>query len=463
MARGVLIIEDEEILAKNVKKFLERNGYDAVMAHTAADGLRIFEKADVDVVLLDINLPDRHGLEVLAALRERNANAVVICVTGHGDVQIAVDAMKAGAADFVTKPVALGELKALIDKALGQQKLVTAVRHYAAAGGDDGASRLIGDSPQMQRLRDQIKSIANVERTQVEGPPAPVLIRGETGTGKELIARALHLEGPRRDAPFIELNCATLPAQLLESELFGHERGAFTDARERKLGLVEAADGGTLFLDEVGDLELPLQTKILKLLEDRTVRRVGGLRDRVVDVRFVSATNRPLEEWVKSGQYRSDLYYRLRVLTVEAPPLRDRQGDVRMLAESFLASHAARYGKKGMRFTAAAMARLEAHGWPGNVRELKNTIEQAVLTARGGAIEPDDLAIITRMDVVTPVVAQAGIGPVGESATTSLGELERGAIENALDRCGGNVTRAARLLGISRDTLRYRIEKYGLK
>lgn len=465
MACGILIVEDEEVLAKNIKKFLERHGYDAIVAHTAADGLRMFDEADVDLVLLDINLPDMHGLKVLEELRRRSSTIPVICVTGHGAVQTAVDAMKAGAADFIIKPVALSELKLLIDNTFGRERLASAVSYYNSGS---GAGQLLGHSPQVAQLRAQIEMIANAERDQVEGPPPPVLIRGETGTGKELIARALHLDGPRRDAPFIELNCAVLPPQLLESELFGHERGAFTDAKERKLGLVEAADGGTLFLDEIGDIELSVQTKLLKLLEDRTVRRVGGLRDRLVDVRFVSATNRPLEEWVQSGKFRSDLYYRLRVLIIEAPPLRAREGDARFLAEHFLDIFSRRYGRKPMRLSNGAIERIQKHTWPGNVRELKNTLEQAVLVARGDVVDETHLAIqplpdatIAQMQATQYTAPANGAAPL--ASPKSLDEVERNLIQDALAQSEGNVTHAARLLGISRDTLRYRLEKHGFR
>jgi transcriptional regulator with PAS, ATPase and Fis domain len=258
-----------------------------------------------------------------------------------------------------------------------------------------------------------------------------------------------------------------LPAQLLESELFGHERGAFTDAKERKLGLVEAADGGMLFLDEIGDLEPALQTKLLKLLEERTVRRVGGLRDRTVDVRFVSATNRPLEDWVREGKFRSDLYFRLRVLTIEAPPLRDRDGDVKQLGEYFLAKLSQRYGRVAMRFSESALSLLRRHNWPGNVRELKNTLEQAILMAKGAVVDADDLSMSQRLEKRAPVAnaldSLPRVSDDAEPSDWSLVEIERGVIADAFDKSKGDVTRAAKLLGISRDTLRYRLEKHRLR
>jgi DNA-binding NtrC family response regulator len=286
-----------------------------------------------------------------------------------------------------------------------------------------------------------------------------VLVTGETGSGKELVARAIHFEGGRRDRPFVELNCAALPGQLIESELFGHERGAFTDARERRIGLVEAAEGGTLFLDEVGEIAPEVQVKLLKFLEDRRVRRVGGTRDREVDVRIVAATNQSLEELVAAGRFRSDLYFRLRIVHLEIPPLRARSEDVLPLAERFLAEAAARYRRPGLAFGPAARRAMLAHAWPGNVRELRNAIEQAVAVAPADLIEPADLRLSGLAAGGMEGAASLGLLPDGG---VNLEALERSLIEQALSRANGNITAAARLLGLSRDTMRYRIEKFGL-
>lgn len=469
MARGILLIEDEEVLAKNIKRYMERHGYDTVVAGTGADGLRCFEQSDLDLVLLDLNLPDLHGLKVLDEMKRRNPRVPVVCVTGHGSVQTAVDAMKAGASDYIAKPVVLSELKLLIDRTLGQERLESALSYYnsrldSTTNSGSVASALLGNSPQMIRLREGIGAILEAERHLVDGAPPAVLIRGETGSGKELVARALHFEGPRRAAPFIELNCAALPMQLLEAEMFGYERGAFTDAKERKIGLVEAAHGGAVFLDEIGDIEMAVQLKLLKLLEDKVVRRVGGVRDRTVDVRFISATNRPLEELVRAGKFRSDLYYRLRVVTIEVPPLRAREGDAELLAEHFLALQARRYGRTGIRFSSRARERIRKYNWPGNVRELRNAIEQAVLTTRGEVIDEFNLGISPAADLAPELEA---LQPLSSEAVAvaegeTLEEVERKLITRALIQTGGNVTRAARLLGVSRDTLRYRIEKHNM-
>ncbi len=432
MARGILLIEDEQVLAKNIKRYLERHGYETLLAGTAAEGIRLFDESELDLILLDLNLPDMHGIQVLNELRSRSSRAIVVCVTGHGSVQTAVEAMKGGAYDYLTKPIVLSELKVLIDKAFGQERLESALSYYNShagfvwrAGVVPSLETLIGEAPLMVQLRERIGAIVEAERSLVEGTPPAVLIRGETGTGKELVARALHVEGPRRDAPFIELNCAAL-----------------------------------------------VQLKLLKLLEDRQVRRVGGVRDRVVDVRFISATNRPLEELIRLGKFRSDLYYRLRVVTIDVPPLRTRIGDAELLAKHFLAVHERRYGRSGMRFSDRALERIRKHIWPGNVRELRNAVEQAILSTPGDVIEEQNLGIVAMNQInldmkVRPLEADeaiyvsTGFEPFLPGPGT-LDEVERSLIGRALEQSQGNVTRAAKILGISRDTLRYRMEKHKL-
>jgi transcriptional regulator with PAS, ATPase and Fis domain len=313
----------------------------------------------------------------------------------------------------------------------------------------------------MVEFRQQVKRLLEAERRIVDGELPTVLITGETGTGKELVARALHFDGPRRNKPFAELNCSAIPPHLIESELFGYERGAFTDARERKLGLIESAEGGTLFLDEIGDLEAGVQVKLLKLLEDRMVRRLGSIREQKVDVRFVAATNRPLEQLVRDGKFRSDLYFRLRIVSLDLPPLRNRGADILTLAEVFLGQHVRRYGKKINSFSQEARQALLAHTWPGNVRELRNVIEHAVLLSNSEVIEPRHLSIgdiaPVKLDDVPGQLKPANFPEYGGD---QLEHVERDLIERALTRSGGNVTLAARSLGVSRDTLRYRLKKH---
>ncbi|MCK9986373.1 MAG: two-component system, NtrC family, response regulator AtoC [Azoarcus sp.] len=469
MGRAILVIEDEAVLGKNIRIYLERSGYDVRVAGSAEDGLAMLDVFKPDAVILDFNLPGLNGLEALTRVRAFDSGIPVIMITGHGTVELAVEAMKSGARDFLTKPVALGKLKLLIDKAFDEKQRDSALDYYHRREADatDLAS-LFGDSPPMVALKNTLRQLLDAE-SQLQDTDAPaVLVLGETGTGKELVARALHFNGPRRDKPFVELNCASIPAQLLESELFGYERGAFTDARERKLGLVETAEGGTLFLDEIGDMDLSLQAKLLKLLEEKTVRRIGSLRDQRVNVRIVAATHRPMETLVREGSFRADLYFRLCVFQLSLPPLRERGADILSLARHFIALHAARYGKSPPALTREAEALLLAHCWPGNVRELRNVLEQAVLLATGPTIDAPQLSLSTGVTVQSlPHAApeSASAAPAASAvpvASQTLEDMERRALLDALRQTGWNVSRAARMLGISRDTLRYRIDKFGL-
>lgn len=468
MGRAILVIEDEAILGKNIRIYLERAGYDVRVTGSAEEGLALLDVFKPDAVILDFNLPGINGLEALARVRGFDAGLPVVMITGHGSVELAVEAMKAGASDFLTKPVALGKLKLLIDKAFDEKQRDCALDYYQRRDADStDLASLFGDSAPMVALKQTLRQLLDAE-AQLQDSDAPaVLVLGETGTGKELVARALHFNGPRRDKPFVELNCASIPAQLLESELFGYERGAFTDARERKLGLVETAEGGTLFLDEIGDMDLSLQAKMLKLLEEKTVRRIGSLRDQRVNVRIVAATHRPMEALVREGSFRADLYFRLRVFQLELPPLRARGADILSLARHFIAIHAGRYGKRPPALTPAAEAALLAHSWPGNVRELRNVLEQAVLLSAGTAIDAPQLALSSGVVTAPPAVVDAEPPPAPPSAVSAGGaqtleDIERRALLDALRQTGWNVSRAARLLGVSRDTLRYRIDKFGL-
>ena len=455
MAKAILVIEDEVVLAKNIAVYLERSGYEVRIAESAEEGLGLLEDFRPDAVVLDFTLPGLDGLQALAHIVAFDAAVRTVMITGHGNVDIAVQAMKAGACDFLTKPVALSKLRLVLEKAFGDSRRERTLAYYQQRDAENaGVGGLLGDSPPMRALKNKLQQLLRAESSLRDGDAPAVLVLGETGSGKEVVARALHFNGPRRGRPFVELNCAALPAQLLESELFGHERGAFTDARERKLGLVETAEGGTLFLDEIGDMDLALQAKLLKLLEDKMVRRVGSLREQKVDVRIIAATHRPLEALVAAHTFRADLYYRLRVVQFELPPLRVRGADIMLLAQHFLQQHAERYGMPTPLLGDSAAQALVQHPWPGNVRELRNSLEQAVLLHRGQVIEADHLSLSRIEPSPEPVAVP------GEAAT--LPELERQALLQALERNAWNVTRAARELGISRDTLRYRIEKFSL-
>ena len=465
MGAAVLIIEDEATLAKNMSQYLARYGHNVMTADTAESGLTAMESFKPDLVLLDFHLPGMDGMAALAKLRGMAPGLPVIMITGHGTVELAVEAMKAGAYDFLTKPVSLAKLRILVERALGETRREETLSYFqrreAAQGNLDS---LLGDSRVMAALKARILQQTEAERRLSDGDAPAVLVLGETGTGKELVARALHYAGPRRDQPFVEINCAAIPAQLLESELFGHERGAFTDAKERKLGLVETAAGGTLFLDEIGDLDLGLQAKLLKLLEEKTVRRLGSLRDQKVDVRIVAATHRPLEQHVRDGKFRADLYFRLRIVQFALPALRERADDVLLLARHFLKLHGTRYGRNNLILSGASQAQLLRHRWPGNVRELRNLMEQAVLLASGSVVGPEHLHLSPldlAEDEVLPAAREQSSSP-GPCGGSRLEDVERGLLEKALRETQWNVTQAARQLGISRDTLRYRIEKYRL-
>ncbi len=461
MSGAILVVEDEATLAKNLKTYLLRQGFDVKTVASGEEALAEFDTYKPDALLLDFNLPKMSGLDVLEQVKLRDPRVKVVMITGHGNEQIAVDAMKAGAYDYLTKPVMLGKIKLVLDKALGQEKLEGALSYIQKKSADE-SGLLLGQSHPMRDLKEMLRHLAESECKLTDGDPPAVLITGETGTGKELVARALHFDGPRRERPFIELNCASIPTQLLEAELFGYERGAFTDARERKLGLAEAAEGGTLFLDEIGDLDLSIQAKLLKLLEDKMVRRLGSVRDQPVNVRIVAATNRDLEAFVRDGKFRSDLYFRLSIIRLHLPSLRARADDIPMLAQHFLDKHCARYGKK-LRFDDGALIALGNYAWPGNVRELRNAMEQVVLMARSEIVSEDQLPILRNLTVSAEHPAStARTGEASPTASKSLEQVEREMLVQALERAGWNVTRAARMLAVSRDTMRYRIEKHGL-
>ena len=450
---AILVIEDETTLAENIVTYLRRAGFDAEHAPDAEQGLARIESFRPDVIVLDYNLPGMDGLAALRSIREVDVGIKVIMLTGHGSVRVAVEAMKASAFDYVAKPVVLSELKALIARAIDDERRDEAIAHLQRAAGGTGLAAIVGESPAIHTLKDTIRRLVSTERGS-SGAPPPVLITGETGAGKELVARAVHFEGARAARPFVEINCGAIPGNLLESELFGHERGAFTDARDRKIGLIEAADGGTLFLDEIGDMELALQVKLLRVLEEQVIRRLGSVRDRAVSVRIVSATNRSLEDLVAAAKFRSDLLFRLRIISLHTPPLRERGDDSILLARHFLARLAGNYGRKGMSLTADAEEAIRTHPWPGNVRELRNVVEQAVLLAPQAAITGE---ILRLAPATVPAVGTATAG------NRTLEDVEREMLRDALDRTLWNVSRAAQMLGVSRDTLRYRMVKFGMR
>jgi two-component system response regulator AtoC len=463
--RAVLIVEDEPVLARNMALFLRKHGFVAIAVESGEAALEQMATFRPDLVLMDFNLPGMDGLATMRALASREPGLRFILVTGHDSVSTAVEAMKSGASDYLVKPISLEELRLVVERVIEAGRVANTLSYYHRRD-SNGIDALVGKSPALVALKEQLQRIIAAERTlhanASAGPPPSILITGETGTGKELAARALHYEGPRAAEPFVEINCAAMPASLIESELFGYERGAFTDAKQRKIGLVEAAHGGTLFLDEVGDIESTTQVKLLKLLEERRVRRLGNVRDIAVDVAIIAATNQPLEQMVQRGVFRADLFFRLCTVSIRLPPLRERGSDVLELAERFLRAEGHRYGKPHITLSDEARRLLVGHTWPGNVRELRNVIEQAVLLAKNQSIEADDLPACR--DSAPPAAVQRGEtdDETALGAQNVLSDMERSLLLRALQETGGNVTRAADRLNITRDTMRYRMSKYGL-
>jgi DNA-binding NtrC family response regulator len=457
---SILIVEDEVLLAEAMRDYLVRRGWEPTVTHSGEDALASVRESEPDIVALDFRLPRMDGLETLRQIRAIAPRVEVVMLTAHGTVQHAVGAMRAGAYDYLTKPVDLDELAVVLDKAWSHARMRRELQYFHdASRGPDPRQRIVGDSEATRQLRAHVDRLAAVD--QGRGAP-PVLITGETGTGKGLVARTIHDLSARGERPFVEVNCAAIPASLLESEMFGYERGAFTDARAAKPGLFEAADGGTLFLDEIGAMALELQVKLLKAIEDRSVRRLGGLRPKDVDVRIVAATSADLEASAREGTFRSDLLYRLNVLPVELTPLRERREDIVPLARHYTAEFARRY-RRPRRLAADAEPRLLAYGWPGNVRELANVVERAVLLSERDEITASALGLAPPPPAVGRVDIDAGSVKVDLSAGgVSLAQIERALIVEALRVAGGNRRRAAQLLDLSAETLRYRIEKYKL-
>jgi DNA-binding NtrC family response regulator len=461
MKPRVLIIEDEATLAAAIEGYLRRQGATTHTFAAAEAALGALAEVAPDVVLVDLHLPGMDGLAALETIRAERPETQVVVMTAFSSVPTAVAAIKAGAADYLTKPLDLEELWLVVQRACEAQRVRGELAYLRERTGHSApVESLLGGSPAMDAVRQRIQQVARADQLGEAGPT--VLVSGETGTGKELAARAIHATGPRAGGPFVDINCAAIPAALLEGELFGFEKGAYTDARVSKPGLFESADGGTLFLDEIALLDPGLQAKLLRVIEDRTVRRLGALASRRVDVRIVAATNRDLEGAVRDGTFRQDLLYRLRVLTVDLPPLRGRGDDVLLLAEHFLAKSRQRYGLGEVGFSPAARQALRAYAWPGNVRELINVIERAAILNPGRTLEAEHLGLSPES------AAPVAIGPDGAVRVEfgrggiNLEAVERALIEQALAHTRWNRARAAELLGLTKETLRYRIEKYQL-
>ncbi|MFO0687629.1 MAG: sigma-54 dependent transcriptional regulator [Myxococcota bacterium] len=450
----VLVVDDEQSMREFLEIFLRREGYDVVTANDVETAIARLESEEIDVFLTDMQMPGKTGLDLILAAREASPESIPIVVTAFGTTDSAIAAMKEGAYDYLTKPFKVDELRIVIEKALEKKVLAVENRRLRKELRSQIRDRsIIGHSRAMQEVFELIAQVAETKTN--------VLIYGESGTGKELVARAIHEQGDRHDEPFIALNCGAIPENLLESELFGHARGSFTGAVQNKEGLFEAASGGTLFLDEIAELPPALQVKLLRALQEKTIRRVGDTVDRKVDVRIVSATNRRLEEEVAAGRFREDLYYRLNVIQLTLPPLRERVEDIPLLVQHFIRRHADDLGKRVEGMDPEAYEVLSRYPFPGNVRELENLIERAVALSRGPTIGCDLLPATVRE--TRPVRDAARLPAEGVDLEKLVAEYERNLLHEALRASGGVKKRAARLLGISFRSFRYRLEKLGIE
>jgi len=450
MKKRILVVEDEEKLRRVVELQLMSAGFDVDKAPTAEDGLKLVDRADL--VLTDLKLPNMSGLELLSALRQQNAQVPVVMMTAFGSVETAVEAMKAGATDFLLKPFSLDHLMQVVNKALEVRALRDESRQLKEElGRRYQYDNIVGRSPVMQEIFGTIERVAATRAT--------VLLCGESGVGKDLIARAIHFHSPRRDKPLVKINCTAIPENLMESELFGYEKGAFTGANTSKPGKFEQADTGTVFLDEIGDVPAAIQVKLLRVLQEREFERLGSNQTRHIDVRVVAATNQDLRAALEQGTFREDLYYRLNVVPMNIPSLRERKGDIPFLARHFVHKLSPEMGGRVESITDAAIEKLMTYHWPGNVRELENVIERSLVMCSGSELDADDIKLESAAAPRPRAQTDSHFLPEG----LTLDQYEQEIIREALKRADGNKSQAARLLGLTRNALRYRLSQMGLE
>jgi two-component system response regulator AtoC len=466
----IMIVDDERLVRWSLRQKCEEWGYHVIEADSGGPALKLAQRESPDLVLLDVRMPDLTGIEVLDELKKNGDARAVIMITADPQLDDVKAALKLGAYDFVGKPVDFDELQVAIRNALEATSLRTEVQALrGAVRGGVGYDSVVSVSSKMTELMNFVRKVASSEAT-------TILIQGESGTGKDLIAKAIHYESSRHQKPFVAINCSAIPETLMEAELFGHEKGAFTDAKQMKKGLFEAADGGTLFLDEIGELSPLLQAKLLRVLEDQVIRRVGGIKDMQVNVRVIAASNRDLEKAVREGQFRQDLYYRLAIIAIFIPPLRDRKEDIMPLVEFFIDRYNRRFKKSIRGITDETRRLIQSHNWPGNVRELKNTIERGMILEDEPLLRPLYLPFSvgesggrTAFERTSPADGGQPL-PNGRmlprlyipDGGTSLEEVEHAMVELAMRQANSNQTHAAKLLDISRDALRYKLKKFGL-
>jgi two-component system response regulator AtoC len=458
MKEKVLVVDDEKLIRWSLKENLGKLGYEVVEAEKGSEALKVFSDTLPDLVLLDVHLPDTSGIEVMKSLKNIDKEVPVIIVTAFGNIQTAVDAMKFGAYDFVEKPFEIEKLHIVMEKALENAFLRREVSRYKAMSGDYGFEHIIGNSPKMQDIIKLIKKISMSNTT-------TVLLEGESGTGKDFIARVIHNQSSRANKSFVDVNCAALPENLIESELFGYERGAFTGAGNSKKGLFEVSSGGTIYLDEIGDMNYDLQAKLLKVIDNKTFRRLGGTTEIMIDVRIIAATNRDLQAKIKAGAFREDLYWRLKVIPIYLPPLRERREDILLLSQKFIDRLNVDFKKYIRGLSAETQKVFMMYQWPGNVRELRNVIERAMLLENNEYITPEHLPGEMTQSGDGRDLTQRPMGEFGISIPEEgldIETIERELLKKALLMAKGNQSKAAKLLNLGRDAFRYRMQKFGL-